>query len=93
MVDKAKSNSQYQASLTQRLRNIPTGVLLTAEFLAAEFGSILNTGHLAKIFGVKEATIIQQISRGKFELKTSKIGKQHISTPFDVAMHLENNKV
>lgn len=93
MNSKNNKTDQYQTSLTTKLRNIPTGVLLTAEFLLAEYGPLLSTANLASLFGIEEDTIKQNISRRKFTIPVTKMGSKYVATPFDVANHLENNKI
>lgn len=90
---KDKNSNQYHNTLVQKIRNIPTGVLLTAEFIKAEFGPILSTLKLSEILEVKEDTIKQAISRRTFDIPVSKLGKKHVATAFDVAMYIEQNKV
>lgn len=63
--------------------------LLTQAYLLEKYGPRLNVEQMAEVMGIAPATIYNQISAGKFPIKTYVEGKNRLADIRDVCEHFD----
>lgn len=81
-----------QTAIVKSFAKMDPEVLATAEMLSSKYAPLLDATHLADIMGVKTNTIIDSISRERFPIEITKLGKSWYATAYSVAEYVVNNK-
>lgn len=68
------------------------GSLVTKMFVLEMYGPLLGVRQLAKISGLEEGTVRNQISDQTFPIPTSKRGKDRVAHYADVADYIDSFK-
>lgn len=93
MTDTTKKKiTAINSSISKRMSSVEPKLLVTSDYIANEFRtSILDVDAMAKILNVNRQSVIQSISNHTMPFPVTKLGKNWVTTPYDVAHYIIAN--